>query len=746
MPCLVILGHGGLLHDALLRGKEQVLILREVAAGDDSCRVLPLLERKQVHDSGAAGIARTHRQLMDLEAVHLAPVREEHDVVMRRGNEEILDEVVVLEAHAADALAAALLRAVGGNRQPLHVGGMGEGDDHVLFCDEVLNIEVLCCMGIDLRAPLVAVLVSDHMELVLDDTQDLLLVGKEVLVVGNHLVELLDLGHELVTRKTGKPAEPHLEDCLALDIVDLEALVHAPLCLCIIPRGADDVDDLVDVVDRDQKAFEDMDTLLRLVEVILRAPCHDVDPVLDVVVNHLTQRQRPRHAVHEGDINDTEVRLELGVLVEVVEHDLRHRTVLEVDDDAHALAVGLIAQVRDAFDLLLVHGLGNLLLEKALVDLIRDLGHDEALTPVLVLLDVHLGAQRDRATARLIGFLDAVGAHDDAACREVRAGEHLHELVGRDVGVVDHQADRIDGLLEVVGRHVCCHADSDAVRAIDKQVREARRQDSRLGERFVVVRLEIDCLLVEVSQHLHGSTRQTGFRVAHCCWGIAVDGAEVAMAVDEGKPHREVLCHADHCVVDGAIAVGMVLAHDLADGPCRLLVGLVRRDAGFIHGIEDAAVDRLQAIAHIREGAGHDDGHGVLEEGGLHLFCHVVGLERTAVDVGEVEAGACLIRNRVGEVGTGEVQILLACILFLISVFIFIVVAVEVIVVRPIQVFRVLVGVIQVVFELIAALGGLIVVPVACEEIISWMPVLVVSHVSPFARCRGTARPWHGSG
>ena len=192
--------------------------------------------------------------------------------------------------------------------------------------------------------------------------------------------------------------------------------------------------------------------------------------------------------------------------------------------------------------------------------------------------------------------------------------------------------------------------------------------------------------------------------------------------------------------------MGMVLAHDLADGPCRLLVGLVRRDAGLIHGVEDAAVDRLQAIAHIGEGAGHDDGHGVLEEGGLHLFCHVVGLERTAVDVGEVEAGACLIRNRVGEVGTGEVQILLACILFLISVFIFIVVAAEVIVVRPIQVFRVLVGIIQVVFELIAALGGLIVVPVACEEIVSWMLVVVVSHVSPFARCRGTARPWHGSG
>jgi hypothetical protein len=53
--------------------------------------------------------------------------------------------------------------------------------------------------------------------------------------------------------------------------------------------------------------------------------------------------------------------LELGVLVEVVEHDAAHRPALELDDDADAVLVGLVADVGDALDLLVVDQIGDLL-------------------------------------------------------------------------------------------------------------------------------------------------------------------------------------------------------------------------------------------------------------------------------------------------------------------------------------------------------------------------------------------------
>ena len=591
---------------------------------------------------------------MHLEPVDLAEVREEHDVVVRGRHEEVLDEVVVLERHALDALAATLLRAIGRHGEALDVAGVRDGDDHVLLGDEVLDVEVLGDDGGDGGTPLVAEAGRDVAQLVRDDGEDLLGMGEQVLEVLDVAVELGDLVDELLALEAGQALEAHLEDGRALDVVQAKAVVHALLGLGVVTRRADDVDDLVDVVDGDEKALEDVDPLLGLVEVVLGPARDDVDLVVDVVVQDLAEAQRARHSVDEGEVDDAEVGLQLRPLVEVVEHHLRDGTALEVDDDAHALAVGLVAHVRDALDLLLVDRLGDLFLEKTLVDLVRDLGDNEALTPVLDLLDVDLRAHGDGAAAGLVGVLDAVGAHDGAARGEVRAGEHGHELLGGDLGIVDHHADGLGDLVEVVRRDVGRHADGDAVRAVDEEVREPRGQDGRLGERLVVVGLEVDGLLAEVLEHGHGRLGEAGLRVTHGCGGIAVDGAEVAVTIDEREPHREVLGHTDHGVIDGGVAVGVVLAHDLADRPRRLLVRLGGDDARLVHGVEDSAVDRLETVAHVGEGAGHDDRHRVLEEGLLHLGGHVGGLERAAVDVGEVEARACLVGERVVEVGAAE--------------------------------------------------------------------------------------------
>jgi hypothetical protein len=47
--------------------------------------------------------------------------------------------------------------------------------------------------------------------------------------------------------------------------------------------------------------------------------------------------------------------------------------------DAHAVAVGLVAQVRDPFDALLAHQLGDLLEQPRLVHLVGELGDDDRL-------------------------------------------------------------------------------------------------------------------------------------------------------------------------------------------------------------------------------------------------------------------------------------------------------------------------------------------------------------------------------
>ena len=85
------------------------------------------------------------------------------------------------------------------------------------------------------------------------------------------------------------------------------------------------------------------------------------------------QRQHARPAGHDGQHDDAVGRLQLRVLVEIVQDDVRHLAAFQLDDDPHAVAVGLVAQVGNAFEGLLPHQFGDLLDQPRLVHLVRNL-------------------------------------------------------------------------------------------------------------------------------------------------------------------------------------------------------------------------------------------------------------------------------------------------------------------------------------------------------------------------------------
>ena len=157
---------------------------------------------------------------------------------------------------------------------------------------------------------------------------------------------------------------------------------------------------------------------------------------------------------------------------------------------------------------------------------------------------------------------------------KIRARHDPHQLVERRVRLGDQRQRGVDDLARIVRRDVGRHADGDAVAAVDQQVGEARRQDVRLLLDLVVVRLEIDGVLVDVVQQQRGGARQPHLGVAHRRRVIAVDRAEIALPVDQRHPHRERLRHAHHGVVDRRVAVRVVLAHHVADHAGRFAVRL----------------------------------------------------------------------------------------------------------------------------------------------------------------------------
>ena len=128
---------------------------------------------------------------------------------------------------------------------------------------------------------------------------------------------------------------------------------------------------------------------------------------------------------------------------------------------------------------------------------------------------------------------------------------------------------------------------------------------------------------VEVAQKLVRDLLHAHFGVAHRRGRVAVDRAEVAVAVDERVAQREVLREADDRVVHRRVAVRVVLADHLADHAGGLDVLDVPRRAELVHREEAAPVHRLEAVAHIRQRAPNDDAHGVVEVVPRHLLLDI---------------------------------------------------------------------------------------------------------------------------
>ena len=169
-------------------------------------------------------------------------------------------------------------------------------------------------------------------------------------------------------------------------------------------------------------------------------------------------------------------------------------------------------------------------------------------------------------------------------------------------------------------RHARGHADGDAGTAVDQKLRKPGRQHDRLEVRAVIVGPHLDGLAAQLDQQFGGELGQARFRVSVGGWRIAIDGAKVALAVDQRHTHGKILRQPDHRIVDGRVAVRVIATDDVTDYLRALTVARIVGQVQVLeHRIEDAAMHRLEAVADIvgeGEGEGRREGRGKGEEGG----------------------------------------------------------------------------------------------------------------------------------
>ena len=196
---------------------------------------------------------------------------------------------------------------------------VGDRDDHIVISVEVFGVEFLGRVD-DLAATLVTILLLDLKELFTDELCTQFLVSEE----GLQALDLLHQGSvlflQLLTLQTGEGTQTHIHNSTRLDEREGEALHELLDSFLRLTGRTDDADDLVDIVDSDDQALEDVDTLLGLAQLKLCTAVDDIVTVLDEELDEITKVQQLRASLHERNIIDTEGALQRTHLVELVQH------------------------------------------------------------------------------------------------------------------------------------------------------------------------------------------------------------------------------------------------------------------------------------------------------------------------------------------------------------------------------------------------------------------------------------------
>ncbi len=577
---------------------------------------------------------------------------------MSARHQEALDGVLVLHLGGGLAAPAAPLRGVLGQRLSLDITFAGERHHAVFHSDEVLDIEVFM-RGDNFGTARIAVLFTHGQKLVAN-------LAHQAFGVGENVQQIVDLGQKgaifienLVLFQTGQAMQAQFENGLSLfggQPVEpvlaqtkfrpqpirargggpgaFEHLPHEPggpatgqqpLARLGWRRGRlDDRDDLVDVRQRDSQPFENMTTFARLAQIEHGTTGDHLATVTDERFQHRAQAKQARLSIDQRHHIDAEHALHRGVLIEVIEHYIAHLAPAQLDDDAHAVLVGLVAQLGDALDLLFLDQLGNTLDEARLVYLVRQLGDDDAgLAAAFVVLEVRTGTDKHTPTPGTVGFTDACGAVDDARRGKIRPRNPLEQGFLTQLGIVDQSHAGIEHFGDIVRRNIGGHTHRDTGRTVDQKVGNARGENRRLTLGTVIVGRKIDGFLVDVGLQLVGDARHAHLGVTHRRRRIAVHRTEVTLPVHQHVAHGERLCHAHDGVIDRHITVRVVLTDDVTHHAGGFLVGLVPVVAQLAHREQDTPVNRLQTITHIRQRAADDHAHGVIHVRMAHLIFEV---------------------------------------------------------------------------------------------------------------------------
>ena len=453
-----------------------------------------------------------------------------------------------------------------------------------------------------------------------------------VTVVQQHLepcllrLQLLPFRVQTLPLQAGEPSQGHGQHRLRLNRTETKLHLERRRGSGCFRRLADEQNHLLQLGQGLEQPFDHLQPLADFVQGKAVAAQGGLLPELQKDLKNTPQAQLGGLAIHKSQENGAEIALQGGAAEQLLQHNLRLTIPAQFNHHPHAFPVTLITDVGDAAEAPVIDLLRQLFNPTGLAELVGQLCHHDSIATTTTLTrpdGFQMGhtPHLDAAPPLHVGLTQAMAHGNFPARRKVGAGDQSQQCFIAQSGVPQECHQAIHNFPQVVGGDVGGHAHGNAGAAVEQKDRQLSRQNGRFLLGSIEIGREVHRVLRQFPQQgPMGQRCQAGFRIAHRRRRIVVQRTKVAVALQKGVAAGEGLHLTHQGVIDCGFTVGMVFPQDVSHHPGTLAERTLRRQAQLMHGVENAALHRLQAISHIGQGAAHDHAHGVFQVGALHLL------------------------------------------------------------------------------------------------------------------------------
>ena len=170
-----------------------------------------------------------------------------------------------------------------------------------------------------------------------------------------------------------------------------------------------------------------MHSLLCLAKLKASAAFNHRFSVIDKAFYHILQVKQLRLAINQGNVVDRERRLQLRVLIELVEYHIAHCISLELIDNSHSVFVTLVFNSRNSLNLLFFHQCSLMFYHVGFDNLVRHRGNHYLLCiGMLVLLNVSRTSYDNLTSSGMESTPHSVISVNHSSGRKIRCLDVVH--------------------------------------------------------------------------------------------------------------------------------------------------------------------------------------------------------------------------------------------------------------------------------------------------------------------------------